>query len=181
MRRFKSIWGLGIPVAATVILLAMISSLYYANGSLGKRAVAAFNPDGETVLSDSSLVDDLSGLPLKLHISQADWDEGTLSVDLKVLEEPVSVQTVYKDLAEMLEFCFADKANVNQLYLRFMAVDPWTGARYLLLAANVNRAEWDAGLLEELRGMKDEPFPERMVEAYRLTLTNLWLKQFSLE
>ncbi|KKO52008.1 hypothetical protein [Paenibacillus sp. DMB20] len=181
MRRFKSLWGLGIPAAATVILMALISSLYYNNGSLRKSSVAAFNPADETVLSDSSLVDDLSGLPLKLHISQADWDDGTLSVDLKVTEEPVTVQTVYKDLAEMLTFSFVDKANVDQLYLRFMAVDQWTGARYLLLAANVSRGEWDPGLLEELRGMKDEPFPERMVQAYRLTQTNLWLKQFSRE
>lgn len=179
MKRFKPMMGLWIPAAGTLLLFLVLSGLYPAQENLERRSVAAFQPRQENQLSDRSLVDDLSRLRLRLPIGKADWKNGALILDLKVVEEPFSVRAVYRDLAELLAFAFQDKENVSQLYLRFMAVDQWTGSRYLLLAAKVGRSDWSPGLQEELEDLGDEPLPEHLVQACHLTLTNLWLKRFA--
>ncbi|UNK20513.1 hypothetical protein MNQ98_11070 [Paenibacillus sp. N3/727] len=179
MRRFIPVLGLWIPALVTALFLLLLSVVHSVSGAEERRSVSAFKPeDVHTSLSDANLVDSLSSLPLALRIGKADWDNGTLSVDLKIMEELKSVRTVYNDLASIISFSFEDKQNVKQLYLRFVAIDPWTGARYLMLAANVRRNEWDLSLLQELKQMENEPFSERLVQGFHLTLTNVWAKQF---
>lgn len=180
MRRFTPALGVWIPAVITVLSLLLLSAVHFFSGTDEGRSVAAFHPEGESSsLTDANLVDRLSSLPLTLKIGKADWENGTLIVDLKIKDDQKSVRTVQSDLATMISFSFEDKQNVDQLYLRFVAVDPWTGARYLMLASNIKRSEWDNTLLQELRQLENEPFSERLVEGLHLTLTNVWLKQFS--
>ena len=179
MRRVSQVWGLWVPVLVTAVFFVLLSAVHSFSGADSRGVLAAFQPHDGTSLSDATLVDSLSSLPLSLSIGQADWESGTLIVDLKITEEQASVETVYHDLATILSFSFNDKDNVSQIYLRFVAVDAWSGARYLVLASNVTRAEWDPELLQELKHLQSAPFSERLVQGLHLTLTNLWMKQFS--
>lgn len=179
MRRMSQAWGLWVPALVTAVFFVLLAAVHSFSGAESRGVVAAFQPQGGTSLSDATLVDSLSSLPLILSIGQADWENGTLIVDLKITEEPALVETVYHDLATILSFSFNDKDNVNQIYLRFVAVDAWTGARYLLLASNVTSSEWDPELLQELKQLENAPFSERLVKGLHLTVTNLWMKQFS--
>lgn len=178
MKFFTRSSGLWAPVFITILFLLLLTGLNARISSQELRSVSAFQPHSSTELSDENLVDGLRALPLGLRIGQADWDNGALYLDMRITEEPLSVETLYKDLATILSFSFEDKMNVNRLFLRFEAVDPWSQSRYLILAANARRSEWDHGMLDELSQLRNEPFSERLVQGLHLTLTNLWKKQF---
>ncbi|WP_106767983.1 hypothetical protein [Paenibacillus faecalis] len=184
MRRFRFTPALGIwiPALITAICFLVLAAVHSVSGAVEGRSIAAFHPAvAPSGLSDANLVDRLSSLPLDLNIGKADWEDGTLLVDLKITDGQDPVRMVLGDLTKMLAFSFEDKQNVSQLYLRFVAVDPWTGAHYLMLAANVKRNEWDHALLKELKQMENEPFSDRLVQGLHLTITNMWIKQFNAE
>lgn len=170
--------GLWVPTLITVISLVLLSGIHTVSSAEERGSISVFVPHNAAGLSDENLVDGLVALPLVLRISHADWERGSLYLDLKITEEPLSIETVYQDLATILEFSFENKDNVNQVYLRFEAVDPWSKSRYLVLAANMKKNEWDHSLLMELKSLKNEPFSDRLVQGLHLTLTNLWKKQF---
>lgn len=178
MKFFTRSSGLWAPVFITILCLLFLSGLNARISSQELRSVSAFHSHSSTELSDENLVDGLRALPLGLRIGQADWDNGALYLDMRITEEPLSVETLYRDLATILSFSFEDKMNVNRLFLRFEAVDPWSQSRYLILAANARRSEWDHGMLDEINQLKNEPLSERLVQGLHLTLTNLWKKQF---
>lgn len=178
MKYFTRSWGVWGPALVTVLFLVLLSTIHSVSNAEGRRSVSAFQPQSDAELSDANLVDGLRALPLGLRIGQADWDNGALYLDLRITGEPLSIETIYKDLATILSFTFEDKDNVTRLFLRFEAVDPWSQSRYLVLAANARRDEWDHGMLDELKQLKNEPFSERLVQGLHLTLTNLWKKQF---
>ncbi|WP_054957129.1 hypothetical protein [Paenibacillus dakarensis] len=173
-------WFFWVPVMGTFLIFVFLSAIHSISNTEERNSTAVYNPFTSGNLSDDNLVDRLRALPLGLKIGTADWNNGALYLDLKVTENPLRVEAVKKDLAAVLSFSFEDVDNVNRLFLRFEAVDPWSGSRYLILAANVRKNEWDHTLLEELKQTKNEPFSERLVEGLHLTLTNLWKMQFNI-
>lgn len=178
MKHIKRYRGLWVPTVVTTFLFIFLFALRSVSAAHEWKSMSVFQTQSDAGLSDANLVDELSALPLALGIGHVDWKNGSLYVDLRITKEPLSIESVTKDLVTVLSFSFEDKNNINELYLRFEAVDPWSKSRYLILAANVRKDEWDHSLLEEIKQWNQEPFSERVVQGLHLTLTNLWKKMF---
>ena len=170
--------GWGIP-AVVIALLLLGQALFHDEAApLYEPGVSAFRPHQADILSDESLVDELSRLPLHLRIDKADWNQRTLMLDLKIEQAPGNVDLLYKDLSSVLAFSFEAMSNVDQLYLRFMAMDPWTESRYLMLASRVSKEEYSPLWIKELNSMGKEQVSAELAAELHMTLTNIWLKQF---
>lgn len=133
-------------------------------------------------LTNSNLVDLLSELPLNLRIARAEISGTTLAVDLKMQTSAGGVSPVYEDMAKLGSLALLRSGNMEQLRLRFVAEDPWTGDRHLLLAAELNRDEL-SGQVEQVLGQLDaqgeSPLEEALKEQLHIVETALWKKAFS--
>lgn len=157
-----------------VILMGQQTSMF------DRAAVTAANPYHSRELNDDVLVDSLMMIPLHLKIGRADYEEGTLTLDIRLHDESASAAAdIYEDIASILSFTFEGTDNVQQLYLRVVAMDRWSGKRYLLLASHMTRAAWDSRFVEFLTELEDESISPELAATLNMTFTNLWQKQFS--
>lgn len=178
MRHWQSVRAVLLPAAIACVLLALLMGVQsQARYKVG--AVTAAIPYHTRELNDAGLVDALTGLPLHLKISRADYDNGALTLDIKLNDQSDTVTDVYEDVASIMSFSFEGTDNVQQLYLRVIAIDRWGGKRYLLLASNMNREIWDSRYAEALTQLENGEMPPAIASSLNITFTNLWLKQFS--
>lgn len=167
-----------LPAVISFTMLALLTGLK--PQMLDKAgAMTATLPYHSRELSDDGLVDSLMSIPLHLKISRADYEEGVLTLDIKLHDEEIAATDVYKDIASILSFSFEGTDNVQQLYLRVVAIDRWSGKRYLLLASNMAREAWNAKYAESIIELEDGEFPAGLANSLNLTFTNLWQKSFS--
>lgn len=178
MKYWKSVQVVLLPASAAIILLLMLLGLYSSVRS-DAGAAPVFFPRHARSMSDEILVDALSSLPLHLNISRADWDSGALSVDLKIPDRVVGVRDIYEDITSLFSYSFEGTDNIEQLFLRVMAVDRWGGRHYLLLASDMKREDWLPEYEDALLKLKDGLIPEPLLTSMHLTVTNLWEKQFT--
>lgn len=178
MKHWQSVQAVLLPAAIAFILLGLLMGLHsQARYKVG--AVPAAVPYHSRELSDAGLVDSLMSLPLNLQISRADYEEGALTLDIKLSDATKTASVVYEDIASIMSYSFEGTDNVSQLYLRVVAIDRWGGKRYMLLASNMNREAWDSRYAEVLTQLENEDVPPSVAAALNLTFTNLWPKQFS--
>jgi hypothetical protein len=163
--------------AASAVILPKLADLDYVLRS-ENGAVETFVGAGHTMLSEDNMVDILGALPLKLPIGSAGWKDGVLSLDLKVTNNDLDPEAIYKDMAKVISFSFQDTANVDQLLLRIIAEDKWLGSRRLLLAGDIRREEWTRELQEELDLAGNSLLPGRVKAGFRISESDLWEKQF---
>ncbi|MDR9853815.1 hypothetical protein RJP21_09395 [Paenibacillus sp. VCA1] len=129
-------------------------------------------------LSDENIVDMLHSLPLTLTIRRVEWHAPAMSIDLTVPAPNTSRTEMYKNIAEILSFCFSGTSNVQQVKLRLMAEDPWLDTRHLLLAADAKRHIWDSALYRELRLTGEAPLPDYIKSKLHVIETLLWKDRF---
>ncbi|MUG64998.1 hypothetical protein GNP94_03130 [Paenibacillus campinasensis] len=177
MKYWKPVQAVVLPASAAMLLLILLLGLF-TSVRADSGAAPAFFPRHVRNMSDEILVDALSSLPLHLKISRADWDGGALMVDLQMPERNVAVRDIYEDVTSLFSYSFEGTDNVEQLFLRVMAVDRWGGKRYLLLASDMRRSEWQTSYEEALLNLEDGRIPEPVLSSLHLTVTNLWEKQF---
>lgn len=168
-----------LPAVISLTMLALLTGLK--PQMLDKAGViTAALPYHSRELSDDGLVDSLMSIPLHLKISRADYEESVLTLDIKLHDDKeIAATDVYEDIASILSFSFEGTDNVQQLYLRVVAIDRWSGKRYLLLASNMTRQAWDAKDADSLNELEDGEFPPELASSLNLTFTNLWQKSFS--
>lgn len=143
-----------------------------------RQAATVFAGPTPAVLTDDNLVDALDPLQLPMPIAKVELNRGILSVDLKVDGDKIGTDDVYRGMAEMISFAFEHTSNIDQLLLRLMAEDRWLGTKYLLVAADVRRAEFSAEELNALRHAGSGELPEALRVRMRLTETRLWRSRF---
>ncbi|MGG4104229.1 hypothetical protein AAXB25_09860 [Paenibacillus lautus] len=178
MKHWQSVLAVLLPAAIAFIILVLLMGLQsQARYKVG--AVTAAIPYHSRELSDAGLVDSLKNLPLHLKISRADYDEGALTLDIKLSDPAETAAEVYEDIASIMSFTFEGTDNVQQLYLRVVAIDRWGGKRYMLLASNMSKDTWNSRYAEALTQLENGDVPPSIAAALNLTFTNLWLKQFS--
>ncbi|NMO96967.1 hypothetical protein [Paenibacillus lemnae] len=151
---------------------------YPTDGASEPFSAAVFNPESRGILNEANIVDEMSRLPIHKDLKRVDLRRGVLSVDVRIVDVAGSPNVVHRQLTEMLSFSFEKMVNVEQLYLRFMAEDAWTGQQHLLLAAAMHRREWSPELQRDAAELAPGQFSEEMVRRLHLTLTNLWQRQF---
>lgn len=174
-------WWIGAALlltAASAVLLPQMESLqssaFHARGT-----VETFLPGrGGIVLGDGNLVDRIGSLPFTLSIGSAGWEEGVLSLDLTITDSSIRPGEVYADMARVFSFAFGETENVDQVLLRIIAEDKWTGTSRLLLAADARRSELMPGSVKELQEAGDRPLSAALKSAVRISETALWKNQF---
>lgn len=173
-------WWLGaliLMTAASAIVLPGFADLEDALDQ-NRSAVEVFGEDGSIVLSGSNLVDAVGSIPFTLPISSVGWDNGVLSLDLKVTGSDHEPGELYRNMARAISFTVQETVNVNQLLLRIVAEDKWTGTRSLLLAGDIRRREWSEELQQELQDNGDNPLSARIKAGFRISESELWQNQF---
>lgn len=163
---------------AAVLFLPKLFSFQTSFAQL-KGNVTVFTHHSNTTLSEDNLVDTLSSLHFTLPISQVEWKDSTLSIDLKVVTPDSTIGEIYENMAEAISFSFENTPNVDRLKLRLLAEDRWVDTRHLLLAADVSRQQWSTEWTSELRTNGEAPLPDHLKQAFHVTETKLWLNQFS--
>ncbi|GAB6929958.1 hypothetical protein JCM10914A_39410 [Paenibacillus sp. JCM 10914] len=175
MTNWKAWRAVLVPAMISFILMAFIIRI----PSYGYGAVTAAMPYHQKELNDDVLVDALMSLPLHLTISRADYDNGELTLDIKLNDVSNQTREVYEDVATIMSYSFEGTDNVQQLFLRVVAIDRWGGKRYMLLASSLSRAEWNSASAEALSELSGSDVPPSLAAELHLTLTKLWHKQFS--
>ncbi|ANA82034.1 hypothetical protein PVOR_13504 [Paenibacillus vortex V453] len=178
MKHWPSVRAVLVPAAIACMILALLISVQ-SQTRYKVGAVTAAIPYHSRELNDAGLVDALMELPLHLRISRADYDDGALTLDIKLNDQSDTVTDVYEDVASVMSFSFEGTDNVQQLYLRVIAIDRWGGKRYMLLASNMSRETWDPRYAEALTQLENGDMPPALTSSLNITFTNLWLKQFS--
>jgi len=173
-----------LPCAALILALGTAQSLFQpefhfdALPARPKQVMPVIVNQPGWELSDENIVDVLHSLPLTLAIRRVEWHAPAISIDLTVPAPDTSRTEMYKNMAEILSFCFSGTSNVQQVKLRLMAEDPWLDARHLLLAADAGRNAWDSVLYRELRLTGEEPLPEYIKRRLRVIETLLWKERY---
>ena len=146
--------------------------------SYSQKARAAFTSHAPYELTDDNLVDTLSQASFNLPLSRAEWKNGTLSLDFKVLTASTSANEIYGCIADAASLSFGDTSNVERLLLRLVAEDQWMGSRHLLLASDLHREDYTAALAAELGDWKDAVLSEMLQQQFNITYTRLWRNHF---
>ncbi|MEK4851235.1 hypothetical protein NST04_15430 [Paenibacillus sp. FSL H7-0756] len=162
--------------AATTLLLPQLAGNVLTAQSK-YSAVETIGPKG-LVLENDNLVDALSEIPLSLMIDKAGWENGVLSLDLKVNGDVHEPQELYRNMALAIGFAIQETSNVDQLLLRVVAEDQWLDTRRLLLAGDFRRSEWTPLLQEALENAGNSPLPDYLKNGFRISESELWKKQF---
>ncbi|MFB5763116.1 hypothetical protein [Paenibacillus medicaginis] len=168
-----------LTVGAAALLPALQQLDHFAGRAENTRAVLLPQPRME--LNEYNLVDQLNGLPLTMQIAKASWKGAVLTLDLKMPDTATSPATVYENIAEVASYCFYGTSNVQQLLLRIVAEDPWTGKRHLLIAADIRRDEWPAEALHTLKGWSEPELPEELKNEFRISDTKLWRTRYHVQ
>lgn len=145
--------------AATTLLLPQLAGNVITAQS-NYSAVQTIGPDG-LVLENDNLVDALSEIPFSLMIDKAGWENGVLSMDLKVNGDAHEPQELYRNMALAIGFAIQETSNVDQLLLRVVAEDRWLDTRRLLLAGDIRRSEWSPCCRRRWRTQAIRLFPIR--------------------
>lgn len=98
--------------AATTMLLPQLAGNVITAQS-NYSAVQTIGPDG-LVLENDNLVDALSEIPFSLMIDKAGWENGVLSMDLKVNGDAHEPQELYRNMALAIGFAIQETSNVDQ-------------------------------------------------------------------
>lgn len=174
-------WWIGAAMlltAAFAVLLPKLESLH-SSELRAHGTVETLSPGSSgVVLSNRNLVDAVGSLTLSLPIGSVDWEDGVLSLDLKVTDSSLQPKEVYAAMAKTFDFAFRNTENVDQVMLRVIAEDKWLGTARLLLAADARRRELSPELLGELEMTDNVPLPEPLKAAFRISESNLWKNQF---
>ncbi|NQX44819.1 hypothetical protein HQN87_05725 [Paenibacillus tritici] len=172
-------WLIGTAImlsaATTLVLPQLAGNALTARGNYG--VLQTIGP-GAVILEDDNLVDALSGIPFSLMIDKAGWENGVLSLDLKVNGDAHEPQELYQNMALAIAFAIQETGNVDQLLLRVVAEDQWLNTRRLLLAGDIRRSEWTPQLQETLRNAGNTPLPDPLKNGFRISESELWKKQF---
>ncbi|WP_405114724.1 hypothetical protein MHH28_10770 [Paenibacillus sp. FSL K6-1217] len=176
----KRSWLIGTAMllsAATTLLLPQLAGNALTAQSNYSAVQTTMGPGG-LVLGNDNLVDALSEIPLSLMIDKAGWENGVLSLDLKVNGNAREPQELYKNMALAIRFAIQETSNVDQLLLRVVAEDQWLDTRRLLLAGDIRRSEWTPLLQEALQSAGNSPLPGPLKKGFRISESELWKKQF---
>lgn len=162
--------------AATTLVLPQLAGLGpAAQGVYGD--VLSTGP-GSRVLENDNLVDALDRVPFSLAIDKAGWENGVLSLDLKVNGNHHEPEELYRNMALAVAFAMEETDNVDQLLLRVVAEDEWLETRHLLLAGDIRRSEWSPLLQQALEDAGNAPLPAALKTGLRISESELWKKQF---
>lgn len=174
-------WWIGaafVVTAASALLLPRMEILQSSQKPASGTVETFSQRTDKLVLGEGNLVDALGSISFHLSIGSVSWEEGVLSLDLKVTDTAVRPGDVYADMSNALAFAFRNTENANQVLLRIMAEDRWIGSSRLLLAADARRSELTPELLEELENAGNIPLPPSLKSALRISETSLWKNQF---
>lgn len=162
--------------AATTLALPQLAGLGpAAQGVYGDVMVTG---PGSRMLENDNLVDALSAVPFSLAIDKAGWENGVLSLDLKVSGDHHEPEEVYRNMALAIAFAMQETDNVDQLLLRVVTEDQWLDTRRLLLAGDIRRTEWSPLLQKALEDAGNTPLPDVLKTGLRISESELWKKQF---
>lgn len=171
-------WLIGtvlLMTAASAVILPQLADLA---STLPQQGVVETFGGSSASLSEDNLVDVISGIPFTLTIDSAGWENGILSLDLKVTGNDHEPRELYQNMALAISFAFQETENVEQLLLRIVAEDKWLDSRRLLLAGDIRRGEWSPQLLYTLQTAGNTPLPDRLKTGFRISESELWKKQF---
>ncbi|CAM2801989.1 hypothetical protein PASE110613_01430 [Paenibacillus sediminis] len=177
MRRWGLFAAACIITFGLVGIMTLVSALH-TRTTIARSEYAVFSAQKPINLTETNLVDYLSELPLTLHIRSVDWQSSILAVDLEVTNPEVVPKEIYNNMYEIIHFSIDKSANVNRLMIRFVAKDNWTGAKHLLLAADVRRGDFSSDALDELRSIKSSSLSENITRTFHVSETKLWQSRF---
>ncbi|MEC0181814.1 hypothetical protein P4H61_09905 [Paenibacillus peoriae] len=163
--------------AAAAILLPSLHTLDSGTAAV-RETQAAISTQQRVRLTDDNLVDTLKELPLTTPIASVSWEHSVLTLDVKLSKEETAPLEIYQNMAELVAFSFYGTTNVQQLLLRVVTLDKWSGERHLLLASDIRRNEWTNEALEQLRSREGAELPEQLKSRFRITVTPMWQKRF---
>lgn len=181
MNKLVRLRSVALALTATIMVtlgLGFISEMNEKKPALNSD-VAAFTPVPRLIsMNDRQLVDLLSDIPLQLRLSRAAWQDGKLTLDIKVAASIVHPEIIYQDMYELLRYSFTQTNNVNRLLLRFVILDERLKKKHVLLALDALKSETPPERLEQIK--KSNPdIPQEVSEALRIIYTPLWERQFS--
>lgn len=171
-------------LVGTVLLLSAATTLVLPQlAGLGPAAQGVYGDvmntgPGSRMLENDNLVDALSAVPFSLAIDKAGWENGVLSLDLKVNSDHHEPKELYRNMALATAFAIQETDNVDQLLLRVVAEDQWLDTRRLLLAGDIRRGEWSPLLQKALEDAGNSPLPDVLKTGLRISESELWKKQF---
>ncbi|ANS74866.1 hypothetical protein AWM70_09875 [Paenibacillus yonginensis] len=177
-------WKIAAILAVSALFVVILSARLLEqteNTQLRMAAGQGITEEPALQVTDVNLVDLLSALPLHARIVRADLRGTTLTVDLKVRSSASGTGPVYEDMAELGSLALLRSHNINQLRLRLVAEDAWTGRQHLLLASEMDRSDLsgDTGqLLEGLKTAGNAPLGENLKARLRIVETALWKKAY---
>ncbi|UQZ32416.1 hypothetical protein C2I18_01905 [Paenibacillus sp. PK3_47] len=171
-------WLIGTVMLVTAASAVILPQLAGLASSLPQHGAVETFGTSASVLGDDNLVDMINSIPFTLTVDSVGWDNGLLSLDLKVTGNDHEPRELYRNMASAISFAFQETGNVEQLLLRIVAEDKWLDSRRLLLAGDIRRGEWPPQLLYALQTAGNVPLSDRLKTGFRISESELWKKQF---
>ncbi|MDQ6418238.1 hypothetical protein RB620_02190 [Paenibacillus sp. LHD-117] len=168
-------------LAAGMVTLAITIGMTLLPGWLddagrGKPDMTVMRPGLASALTNSNLVDVLSGVTLREKLEHAEWNGNVLSLELSVTPAKGRPQALFSDVEKLTELAFRQLDNVDRLLVRI--TERADDRRTLLAAVDVRRSdEW---LQRELKSLTyaDPVHDELWRHRLRLSFTRAWETRF---
>ncbi len=148
MPQFK-IWFAAVVFGlAAILLLGRLADMDKAEQTADRDAAAA--PLKLVSLTDDNLPDAIASLRLKQRATRVGWDHHRLTIDLLMSEGERQAETLWRDLASILQFSFGETGNVRQTLIRIYR-EADSGRRVLMFYGDPGRTEWSPERIAALK------------------------------
>lgn len=137
-------------VAAGLVALLILSEWAALEPLItSRRSELAVAPHAPITLTSEGLPDAIVSLQLQQRIIRLGWERAQLSIDLLIDVEGRQTDALWRDLAALYRFSFAETDNVKQTLVRIY--QETANGRTLLFYGDPQRADWPAERLAKLR------------------------------
>lgn len=171
MLRIVPFLALSVAIAAALSLIAEL------DGTIASEhggPVTVFSDRSPRMLSEESVVDELSALRLAAKLKRVSLRASVLEVDLLLRHGiPVDEDAVYGDLGKLASLALAEAGNISRVIVRVLEEGGARSGGRLLIALSGAKNEFSSAELKRLRD--GEPMPrEWLSERMRMTVTDRW-------
>lgn len=144
--------------------------------SANRGDVAVFRTTPVVRLSNNNLVDVLIATQLHERLNKAEWNNGVLSIDMRVSTIEGRPAIWFSDVEKLIRVSFIQLENVKRILIRI--IEEQTEGDALLAAVDVRKTDdWLIAELEHL-AQADPVHDELWRKRLRVSFTSAWEKRF---